>query len=99
MLETTFRLYEITVASSCDLDTVTIYDGESLNANIIVEVICGKRTMKPIKSTGTDMVIEFNASSNVTSRGFRGKFRYIFEQLKTSNVSEITPFQKPGKFK
>ncbi|XP_037811677.1 deleted in malignant brain tumors 1 protein-like [Lucilia sericata] len=64
--------------TSCNLDKLTIFDAESANMNAVIDVLCGMlTTTRHILSTGPDLLIEFNASSNITSKGFRGKFKFI----------------------
>ena len=46
--------------------------------NAVIDVLCGLVTnTRHILSSGPDLLIEFNASSNVTSKGFRGKFKFV----------------------
>ncbi|XP_058976915.1 cubilin isoform X2 [Musca domestica] len=83
---------------SCNLDKLTIFDAESLNMNAVIDVLCGNSSSgnRHILSTGPDLLIEFNASSNVTAKGFRGKFKFIpnneiMEMKKTNKATDI-PF-------
>ncbi|XP_055852656.1 uncharacterized protein LOC129916630 isoform X2 [Episyrphus balteatus] len=62
---------------NCNLDKVTIYDAESPNVSSIIDVICETVHNKRIFSNGPDLLIEFNASSNQTAKGFRGKFKFV----------------------
>lgn len=62
---------------SCNLDKVTIYDAESPNVSSIIDVICETVHNKRVFSIGPDLLIEFNASSNQTAKGFRGKFKFV----------------------
>lgn len=76
---------------SCNLDKLTIFDAESVNMNAVSDVLCGNSSSgtRHILSTGPDLLIEFNASSNVTAKGFRGKFKFIqnneIMEMKKSN--------------
>ncbi|XP_073817819.1 sol1 isoform X7 [Musca autumnalis] len=83
---------------SCNLDKLTIFDAESLNMNAVIDVLCGNSSsgVRHILSTGPDLLIEFNASSNVTAKGFRGKFKFIqnneIMEMKKSNKATDIPF-------
>ncbi|KAL9893873.1 suppressor of lurcher protein 1 [Glossina fuscipes] len=67
--------------NGCDLDKLIIYDSESANTNKIVDVLCDFPPSKVFLSSGPDLVIEFNASSNTTAKGFRGKFRFLHNEV------------------
>lgn len=56
--------------------------------NAVVDVLCGLLTnSRHILSTGPDLLIEFNASSNVTSKGFRGKFKFVQNDVVNSIIT------------
>ncbi|KNC25049.1 hypothetical protein FF38_11873 [Lucilia cuprina] len=75
--------------TSCNLDKLTIFDAESANMNAVIDVLCGLlTTTRHILSTGPDLLIEFNASSNITSKGFRGKFKFIQNDIVNSIATD-----------
>ncbi|XP_067618350.1 uncharacterized protein [Eurosta solidaginis] len=72
---------------SCSIDKLTIFDSESANMNAVIDVICDAPPTRRIFSSGPDLLIEFNASSNITSKGFRGKFKFTHNEV----VNEFVP--------
>uniref|UniRef100_A0A1I8PA75 CUB domain-containing protein n=1 Tax=Stomoxys calcitrans TaxID=35570 RepID=A0A1I8PA75_STOCA len=82
----------------CNLDKLTIFDAESANMNAVIDVLCGNSSsgIRHILSTGPDLLIEFNGSSNVTAKGFRGKFKFIpnneIMEMKRTNKATDIPF-------
>ncbi|XP_061395256.1 uncharacterized protein LOC133330868, partial [Musca vetustissima] len=98
-VELIFEELEIPMVNdSCNLDKLTIFDAESLNMNAVIDVLCGNSSSgtRHILSTGPDLLIEFNASSNVTAKGFRGKFKFIpnneIMEMKKANKATDIPF-------
>lgn len=65
----------------CQLDALTIFDAESANMNAVIDVLCTPCPTRHILSSGPDLLLEFNASSNRTSKGFRGKYRFVASTL------------------
>ncbi|KAH8383416.1 hypothetical protein KR009_008478, partial [Drosophila setifemur] len=61
----------------CQLDAVTIFDAESAHMSAVIDVLCSPCPTRRLVSSGPDMLLEFNASSNRTAKGFRGKFKFI----------------------
>lgn len=61
----------------CQLDAVTIFDAESAHMNAVIDVLCTPCPTRRILSSGPDLLLEFNASSNRTAKGFRGKYRFV----------------------
>ncbi|KAL7727432.1 hypothetical protein ACLKA6_017556 [Drosophila palustris] len=61
----------------CQLDAVTIFDAESAHMNAVIDVLCSPCPTRRILSSGPDLLLEFNASSNRTAKGFRGKYKFV----------------------
>lgn len=70
----------------CQLDALTIFDAESANMNAVIDVLCSPCPRRHILSSGPDLLLEFNASSNRTSKGFRGKYRFV-----ASTLQQVSP--------
>ncbi|XP_012156107.1 uncharacterized protein LOC105664730 [Ceratitis capitata] len=75
--------------NSCSMDKLTIFDSESANMNAVIDVICDALPTRRIISSGPDLLIEFNASSNITAKGFRGKFKFIHNEIENPLVPAI----------
>ncbi|KAM8703104.1 hypothetical protein ACLKA7_005436 [Drosophila subpalustris] len=65
------------VHGGCQLDAVTIFDAESAHMNAVIDVLCSPCPTRRILSSGPDLLLEFNASSNRTAKGFRGKYKFV----------------------
>lgn len=82
---------------SCSMDKLTIFDSESANMNAVIDVICDTPPTRRIISSGPDLLIEFNASSNKTAKGFRGKFKFIHNEVEDQFVPAMTNDLTTGK--
>lgn len=58
-------------------DRLTIYDSRSPDTSAVVDVLCQARYRKKIASTGAQLLIEFESSSNRSSNGFSAKYRFV----------------------
>ncbi|XP_002054325.3 suppressor of lurcher protein 1 [Drosophila virilis] len=65
------------VSGGCQLDALTIFDAESAHMNAVIDVLCTPCPTRRILSSGPDLLLEFNASSNRTAKGFRGKYKFV----------------------
>lgn len=81
------------------MDKLTIFDSESANMNAVIDVICDALPTRRIISSGPDLLIEFNASSNITAKGFRGKFKFIHNEIENPLVPAIPNDMTTGKQK
>ncbi|XP_050341395.1 suppressor of lurcher protein 1 [Bactrocera neohumeralis] len=75
---------------SCSMDKLIIFDSESANMNAVIDVICDAPPTRRIISSGPDLLIEFNASSNKTAKGFRGKFKFIHNEVEDQFMPALT---------
>ncbi|XP_068155107.1 suppressor of lurcher protein 1 [Drosophila tropicalis] len=64
-------------SGGCQLDALTIFDAESAHMSSVIDVICSARPTRRIMSSGPDLLLEFNASSNRTAKGFRCKYKFV----------------------
>ncbi|XP_017139587.2 suppressor of lurcher protein 1 [Drosophila miranda] len=65
------------LSGGCQLDALTIFDAESAHMNAVLDVLCTPCPTRRLVSSGPDMLLEFNASSNRTAKGFRGKYKFV----------------------
>ncbi|XP_017026664.1 suppressor of lurcher protein 1 isoform X1 [Drosophila kikkawai] len=65
------------VSGGCQLDAITLFDAESAHMSSVIDVLCSSRPSRRLVSSGPDLLLEFNASSNRTAKGFRGKYRFV----------------------
>ncbi|XP_034664963.1 suppressor of lurcher protein 1 [Drosophila subobscura] len=65
------------LSGGCQLDALTIFDAESAHMNAVLDVLCTPCPTRRLVSSGPDMLLEFNASSNLTAKGFRGKYKFV----------------------
>lgn len=79
------------VSGGCQLDALTLFDAESAHMNSVIDVICSSRPTRRLVSTGPDLLLEFNASSNRTAKGFRGKYKFVSNDLGVPNASVPPP--------
>ncbi|XP_017040955.1 suppressor of lurcher protein 1 [Drosophila ficusphila] len=75
-------------SGGCQLDAITLFDAESAHMSSVIDVLCSSRPTRKLVSTGPDLLLEFNASSNRTAKGFRGKFKFVQNEL---GAPELTP--------
>ncbi|XP_030371779.1 suppressor of lurcher protein 1 [Scaptodrosophila lebanonensis] len=64
-------------SGGCQLDSLTIFDAETAHMAAVIDVLCAPSPQRRIVSSGPDLLIEFNASSNRTAKGFRGKYKFV----------------------
>ncbi|XP_036325019.1 uncharacterized protein LOC118738202 [Rhagoletis pomonella] len=83
--------------NSCNMDKLTIFDSESANMNAVIDVICDVLPSRRIVSSGPDLLIEFNASSNITAKGFRGKYKFIHNEIAYQTTPAILTKQTTEK--
>ncbi|XP_062125722.1 LOW QUALITY PROTEIN: suppressor of lurcher protein 1 [Drosophila sulfurigaster albostrigata] len=88
----------------CQLDAVTIFDAESAHMNAVIDVLCSPCPTRRIVSSGPDLLLEFNASSNRTAKGFRGKYKFVADEqrlvapiLEAASVALKPPLSAPAK--
>ncbi|EDX13223.1 GD18825 [Drosophila simulans] len=79
------------VSGGCQLDAITLFDAESAHMNSVIDVICSSRPTRRLVSTGPDLLLEFNASSNRTAKGFRGKYKFVSNELGVPKASVPPP--------
>ncbi|EDV94343.1 GH20602 [Drosophila grimshawi] len=87
----------------CQLDALTIFDAESAHMNAVIDVLCSPRPTRRILSSGPDLLLEFNASSNRTAKGFRGKYKFVPNEqsspvapvLEAASIASISVKQPP----
>lgn len=61
-------------------DKITIFDTKIANQSAVLDVFCNERVNETIVSTGSNMLIEFEASAKrTTSFGFKAKYRFVAE--------------------
>ena len=73
------------------MDKLTIFDSESAHMQAVVDVLCTATSNgRILSSSGPDMLIEFNASSNLTAKGFRGKFKFVHFDIETNFIASST---------
>ncbi|KAH8236449.1 hypothetical protein KR026_002293, partial [Drosophila bipectinata] len=65
------------VSGGCQLDAITIFDAESAHMSAVIDVLCSPCPTRRLLSSGPDLLLEFNASSNRTAKGFRGKYKFV----------------------
>lgn len=65
------------VSGGCQLDALTIFDAESAHMSAVIDVLCSPCPTRRLVSSGPDLLLEFNASSNRTAKGFRGKYKFV----------------------
>ncbi|ALC46041.1 CG33098 [Drosophila busckii] len=81
----------------CQLDALTIFDAESAHMDAVIDVLCSACPTRRIHSSGPDLLLEFNASSNRTAKGFRGKFKFVQPEMPPIlEVASIALKQPPG---
>lgn len=67
------------------IDKITIYDGNLPNKSSIIDVICTSSIAhRQIISSGHNLLIEFESSTNQTSNGFSAIYRFIGENHHTT---------------
>ncbi|XP_052835607.1 suppressor of lurcher protein 1 isoform X1 [Drosophila gunungcola] len=76
------------VSGGCQLDALTLFDTESAHMSTVIDVLCSTRPTRRLVSSGPDLLLEFNASSNRTAKGFRGKYKFVSNE---PGMPEATP--------
>ncbi|KQS39195.1 suppressor of lurcher protein 1 [Drosophila erecta] len=79
------------VSGGCQLDALTLFDAESAHMSSVIDVICSSRPTRRLVSTGPDLLLEFNASSNRTAKGFRGKYKFVPNELGVPEPTSPSP--------
>ena len=71
----TFEDFDVEPHSNCSYDHVSIYDGNSIDAPLLL-VHCGQNLPEPnsISSTGNQMFVRLKADGSVSSKGFKANF-------------------------
>ncbi|XP_017110716.1 suppressor of lurcher protein 1 [Drosophila elegans] len=75
-------------SGGCQLDALTLFDAESAHMSTVIDVLCSTRPTRRLVSSGPDLLLEFNASSNRTAKGFRGKYKFVSNE---PGMPEDTP--------
>lgn len=78
-------------------DKITVYDGKTASDKTsIIDVYCSEKMNKKIISSGPNLLIEFESSSNRTSNGFSAKYRFTAAQSRYHSVTSfiITVYQR-----
>ncbi|KAI0218535.1 Exoskeleton protein RP43 [Lamellibrachia satsuma] len=65
-----FVKFDLEAHSSCNWDSVKVYDGSSASARL-KGTYCGSRRPAEIRSSGNTMFVTFTSDSSVTKSGFR----------------------------
>lgn len=75
-------------------DKITVYDGKTASDKTsIIDVYCSEKMNKKITSSGPNLLIEFELSSNRTSNGFSAKYRFTEAQSRYYFVTSfIIPY-------
>ncbi|XP_033110748.1 cubilin-like [Anneissia japonica] len=91
VIEIIFSMFDIEVHPSCNYDSLTIYDGDSLNANVLAGPLCGQEIPQPIKSTSNTMLLNFVSDYSVANAGFRAGYFETFSEAQGCGGSRTTP--------
>ncbi|XP_017000317.3 uncharacterized protein Sol1 [Drosophila takahashii] len=78
-------------SGGCQLDALTLFDAESAHMSSVIDVLCSSRPTRRLVSSGPDLLLEFNASSNRTAKGFRGKYKFVPNDLGVPEPSPPPP--------
>ncbi|XP_017076754.2 suppressor of lurcher protein 1 [Drosophila eugracilis] len=78
-------------SGGCQLDKLTLFDAESAHMSSVIDVLCSSRPTRRLVSSGPDLLLEFNASSNRTAKGFRGKYKFVPNELGVPEPSPPPP--------
>ncbi|XP_044313252.1 suppressor of lurcher protein 1 [Drosophila rhopaloa] len=78
-------------SGGCQLDALTLFDAESAHMSSVIDVLCSTRPTRRLVSSGPDLLLEFNASSNRTAKGFRGKYKFVQNELVLPETSPPPP--------
>lgn len=71
------HLYYIWYSCINLLDKITVYDSKIADKTSIIDVFCNKKEkIQKIMSSGPNLLIEFESSSNRTFNGFSAKYRF-----------------------
>lgn len=54
-----------------------MYDSKNNDKSAVIDVFCTKTESKKVISSGPVLLVEFDTSSNETSNGFSGVFRFL----------------------
>lgn len=71
-------------------DKITVYDSKTASDKTsIIDVYCSEKMNKKITSSGPNLLIEFESSSNRTSNGFSAKYRFTDSQGRIYFVTHL----------
>ncbi|XP_069479381.1 embryonic protein UVS.2-like [Ambystoma mexicanum] len=69
-----FNIFNIQASAGCTTDYVTVYDGSSQTAPILMDKTCGQSIPDAITSSSNQMLVEFVANSFVSGNGFQASY-------------------------
>ena len=72
-----FYYFQIENSDSCEADSLSLYDGNSTSAPLIVK-LCGSNISREYAVPGNTLFLQFKANSQVTRQGFRAKVETIY---------------------
>ncbi|KAM5158320.1 cubilin [Mantella aurantiaca] len=84
-----FTDFDIESHGSCDLDNITMYDGESGDA-VVLKVLCGSEIPTPVTSSQNTMFVRLRSDYSNQFRGFSARFSEAFgSSIVTDSVGGV----------
>ncbi|XP_078542156.1 embryonic protein UVS.2-like [Lissotriton helveticus] len=72
-----FDAFDLQSSSNCDSDYLTIYDGDSKAAPVLISKACGTGQLQPFMSSGNEMLLEFVTDGSITASGFKASYSSV----------------------
>ena len=91
-IEFVFTSFALESSSTCDYDSLTLYDGPTDSAPFL-EKFCGYDEPEPVYTTGNTAILIFQTDSSRTRSGFEINFSAVDEITPTA----ISPTHSPSK--
>ncbi|XP_069502358.1 astacin-like metalloendopeptidase [Ambystoma mexicanum] len=96
----TFNAFDVESSPNCESDYVTVYDGITSDAPILLNKACGRGSMPTVVSSGNAMLLQFVSNSAITSSGFNAYYqnKYCVHAYTSSSGGTVTSENYPQNY-
>ncbi|XP_069077874.1 embryonic protein UVS.2-like [Pleurodeles waltl] len=99
----TFSAFDIESSKNCEADYVTVYDGATKDAPVLLEKACGRGNVPPVVSSGSAMLLQFVSNGAISASGFSAFYQntrcaHVYTTSTGTVTSENYPQNYPANF-
>jgi len=78
MVLSSFTKMHLEGHSRCGFDSVSIYNGETIDQSRLIGRYCGRSLPPDVVSAGSSIVVNFATDSSVTGEGFAATYTSVY---------------------